>query len=172
MSNDQNNECPCTRDCVRHGNHEACKASHHERGYPTACERIPLDTVLRFLKDCKTFYVATVEGDQPRVRPFGAALFHMGKIYIGTNNQKPVSRQMKANPRIEISATAADGRWLRLSATAVPDDNRDDRQAMLDELPEIASMYNADDGLFEVFYLKDATADICTFGVENERYKF
>jgi uncharacterized pyridoxamine 5'-phosphate oxidase family protein len=131
-----------------------------------------METIYQFIKDCQTFYLATMDGDQPRVRPFGAVCIYDGKLYICANNQKLVSKQIKANPKIEISTAAGDGRWLRLTAEAITDDNRDARQAMLDAHPGIQQMYKADDRLFEVYYLKNATGVICSFEGKKETHTF
>ena len=131
-----------------------------------------MQTIYQFMKDCQTFYLATMDGDQPRVRPFGAVNIYDEKLYICANNQKLVSKQMKANPKIEISTTAEDGRWLRLTAEAVADDNREACQAMLDAYPSIQQMYKADDGLFEVYCLKNAMGVICSFDGNNETHTF
>jgi len=124
-----------------------------------------------FLKQCKTFYLATVDGDQPRVRPFGAVNIFEGKLYIATGKVKPVSKQMMANPKIEISAF--DGqRWIRLEAVAKEDDRIEARQSMLDAYPALQNMYKADDGNAQVFYLADATATFYAHGGEPEVIKF
>lgn len=118
-----------------------------------------MDKTLQFLKDARVFYVATVdENGKPRVRPFGAAGTFEGKLYICLNNRKPVFKQLTANPSVEISATAADMSWIRFSATAKRDDRVEARQAMLDSNPNLKNLYKADDGLYEVFYLENATA--------------
>lgn len=121
-----------------------------------------MNRAMDFLRESKTFYLATVEGDQPRVRPFGAVCEFEGKLYIVTNNQKKVYAQMMANPKVEISGMAG-GKWIRLSAEAVRDDRREARHAMLEACPSLRRMYNEDDGIVEVFYLKNATASICSF---------
>ena len=121
-----------------------------------------MNTVLQFLQQAGTFYLATVQGDQPRVRPFGAVCEFEGKLYLVTNNEKPVYQQIMVNPRIEISAMAQD-KWIRLSAQAVRDDRREARKAMLDANPGLRRMYSEDDGKVEVLYLKNATATICSF---------
>ena len=132
-----------------------------------------METIAKFLKDNKIFYLATMEGDQPRVRPFGAVCVFDGKLYFGTGNQKPVARQMKANPKIEISTTTADGgTWLRLTAEAVAHDCREARQAMLDATPSIKGLYNADDGIFEVFYLRSAVGNIYSRSGQAETRAF
>lgn len=117
-----------------------------------------MDEVLRFLKENRTFYVATMDGDQPRVRPFGAAAVWQGRLYIVTNNQKKVFNQLQKNPRIEISAADNKGNWVRITGSAVLDPSREARVHMLDENAVLKGMYSADDGLMEVLYLEDATA--------------
>ena len=132
-----------------------------------------METIAAFLQDNKVFYIATVEDDQPRVRPFGAVCAHNGRLYFGTGNQKPVSKQMKANPKIEISTTTPDGSaWLRLTAEAVAHDCREARQAMLDATPSIKGLYNADDGIFEVFYLQNAVGTIYSRSTHPEIHHF
>ena len=132
-----------------------------------------MEAVAQFLKDNKVFYVATMDGNQPRVRPFGAVCIHDGKLYFGTSNQKAVSKQLKENPSIEISATTPDGKtWLRLTAEAMCHDCREARQAMLDATPSIKGIYNADDGIFEVFYLQNAMGVIHSRGGHGETHAF
>ena len=127
--------------------------------------------VLDFLQKAGTFYVATVDGDQPRVRPFGAVCEFEGKLYLVTNNTKDVYKQMLANPRLEISGMA-DNKWIRLSAEAVRDERREARKAMLDANEGLRNMYNEDDGTVEVLYLKNATAAICSFTEPPVSYSF
>ncbi|MBQ7371964.1 MAG: pyridoxamine 5'-phosphate oxidase family protein [Blautia sp.] len=117
---------------------------------------------LQFLKDAGTFYLATVDGDQPRVRPFGAVAEFEDKLYIITNNEKEVYKQLEKNPKFEISGMAK-GKWIRLSGEAVRDDRREARKAMLDANPSLRSMYNEDDGKVEVLYIQNATVTICSF---------
>lgn len=121
-----------------------------------------MQEVCEFLKQCSTYYLATTDGDQPRVRPFGTAEIFEGKLYIQTGKVKNVYRQMKENPKIEISGMAG-GNWIRLTATAVEDDRVQARQHMLDAYPSLKKMYSADDGNTVVFYLENATATICSF---------
>ncbi len=115
-----------------------------------------------FLKRCDVFYLATVEGDQPRVRPFGAVAVFEDKLYLITGNGKKVFAQLSANPKIEITAMAG-GDWIRLSAIAVRDQRREAKAAMLEQNPDLRAMYSEDDGVMEVLYLKDAEASICSF---------
>ena len=117
---------------------------------------------VEFLKKCCVFYLATVEVDQPRVRPFGALNVFEDKLYIITNNTKDVFQQMKVNPKVEISGMA-EGKWIRLTAEAVRDERFEARQAMLDANPSLRSMYNEEDEIMEVLYLTNATGAICSF---------
>ena len=127
--------------------------------------------VADFLKEAGTYYLATVEGDQPRVRPFGTAHIFEDRLYIQTGKVKDVSKQIHANPKVEVCAFK-DGRWLRVSGELVEDDRIEARQAMLDAYPSLQNMYKADDGNTDVFYFKDATAIFSSFTDEPETVKF
>lgn len=130
-----------------------------------------MERVANFLKDAGTYYLATVEGDQPRVRPFGTAHIFEGKLYIQTGKVKDVSRQIHANPKVEICAFM-NGQWLRLAGELVEDDRNEARQSMLDAYPSLQNMYKADDGNTEVFYITNATATFSSFTAEPEVIKF
>lgn len=130
-----------------------------------------MDKVLKFLKDAETYYLATVEGDQPRVRPFGTAHVFEGKLYIQTGKVKDVSKQLHQNPKAEICAFK-NGEWLRVSGKLVEDDRNEARQSMLDAYPSLQKMYKADDGNTEVFYFEEATAIFSSFTHEPEIIKF
>ncbi len=121
-----------------------------------------MQNVYEFLKEAGTYYLATMEGDQPRVRPFGTINLFEGKLYIQTGKVKPVSKQMMTNPKVEISAML-DGKWIRVQAEAVEDDRLEARQSMLDAYPSLQNMYKADDGNTQVFYLQNAVATISSF---------
>jgi uncharacterized pyridoxamine 5'-phosphate oxidase family protein len=127
--------------------------------------------VYEFLKKCETYYLATIDGDQPRVRPFGTVDIFENKLYFQTGKVKKVSGQIKANPKIEICGMA-EGKWIRVEAVAVEDDRMEARQHMLDAYPSLKKMYAADDGNTEVFYLKNATATISSFIDAPEVIKF
>ena len=116
-----------------------------------------IEKVCRFLDEAQTYYLATVEGDQPRVRPFGTALIYDGRLYIQTGRVKPVSKQIAANPKVEICAFK-DGKWLRVSGELVDDNNREVKVAMLEKIPALKSMYSVDDDNTQVLYFKNATA--------------
>ncbi|MBP5654667.1 MAG: pyridoxamine 5'-phosphate oxidase family protein [Clostridiales bacterium] len=130
-----------------------------------------MQRVADFLKDAETYYLATVEGDQPRVRPFGTVNLFEGKIYIQTGKVKDVSKQLHINPKAEICAFK-DGKWLRVACKLVEDDRIEARQAMLDAYPMLAQMYKADDGNTEVFYMEDATATFSSFTAAPEVITF
>ena len=130
-----------------------------------------LEKVLQFLKDAGVYYLATVDGDQPRVRPFGTAIIFEGKLYIQTGKVKDVSKQIHANPKAELCAFK-DGIWVRISAELVEDDRREARKAMLDSYPDLRNMYSEDDGNTEVFYLKNAKATISSFTAAPEVIEF
>ena len=132
-----------------------------------------LEKVLEFLDKTQTYYLATVEGDQPRVRPFGTALIYDGKLYIQTGKVKPVSKQLAANPKAEICAfDGQTGTWLRVSGELINDDSRDVKVAMLEKHPELKMMYNADDDNTQVLYFKDATATFSSFTAAPETFSF
>ena len=121
-----------------------------------------MQRVEKFLKEAGTYYLATVDGDQPRVRPFGTAHIFEGKLYIQTGNKKDVSKQIHANPKVEICAFK-DGVWLRVAGELVSDDRREAKQSMLDAYPSLQGMYSADDDNTEVLYFKNATATFSSF---------
>ena len=126
--------------------------------------------VEQFLKGAGTYYLATVEGDQPRVRPFGTAHIFEDKLYIQTGKVKDVSKQLHANPKAEICAFK-DGEWLRVAGELIEDDRVEARQSMLDAYPSLQKMYKADDGNTEVFYFKNATATFSSFTHAPETVK-
>ncbi len=130
-----------------------------------------MQSVYQFLKEAGTYYLATVEGDQPRVRPFGTIHEFEGKLYIQTGKAKPVSAQIHANPKVEICAFQ-NGEWLRVSATLVEDDRREARVSMLEAYPELKAMYSPDDGNTEVFFLKDAKATFSSFTAAPKTVEF
>ena len=130
-----------------------------------------MQKVVDFLKKAETYYLATVDGDQPRVRPFGTVNVFEGKLYIQTGKSKDVSKQIHANPKVEICAFK-DGEWLRVAGTLVEDDRREARVAMLEAYPSLQAMYSPDDGNTEVLYLKDATATFSSFTAAPETVKF
>ena len=125
-----------------------------------------------FLRSCQTFYIATVEKDQPRVRPFGALDEFEGKLYLITSNKKPVFAQLEANPKVEICAMNSEMKWIRIAATAVPDPRREAKAHMLETNPGLSRMYSVDDGIMEVVYLRDASVTLSSFTAPPESWTF
>ncbi len=115
-----------------------------------------------FLKKCGVFYLATVDGDKPRVRPFGALNIFEDKLYLETGKVKNVSKQMEINPNIEICGFT-EGKWIRIEATVVRDERIEAKTSMIDNNPELKALYKPEDPNTEVLYLKDATATIYSF---------
>ena len=118
--------------------------------------------VLDFLKKAEVYYLATVEGDQPRVRPFGTINEFEGKLYIQTGKVKPTSKQLAANSKAEICAFC-DGAWIRVACELVEDDRVEARKSMLDAYPNLRHMYDENDGNTQVLYMQNATATISFF---------
>ena len=127
--------------------------------------------VCKFLKAAGTYYLATVDCDKPRVRPFGTAHIYNGKLYIQTGKSKPVSRQMHTNGKIEICAFGG-GQWLRVAATAVADDRLEPQRHMLEAYPNLRDRYQPGDGNTEVLYLKDVTATFSSFTTPDRVVRF
>ncbi|MBR4812009.1 MAG: pyridoxamine 5'-phosphate oxidase family protein [Bacilli bacterium] len=130
-----------------------------------------LERIYKFLEEAGTYYLATVEGDQPRVRAFGTALLYEGKLYIQTGKIKAVSKQIKANPKVEICAFK-DGSWIRLSGILQEDDRREVKKAMLDKMPTLRAMYSEDDGNTEMLYFKSGEATFSSFVAPSETVTF
>ena len=130
-----------------------------------------MERVCQFLKEAGTYYLATMEADQPRVRPFGTAHIFEGKLYIQTGKVKPVSKQLMANPKAEICAFHG-GTWVRVSGELVEDDRVEARKSMLDAYPGLRKMYDENDGNTQVFYFKNATATFSSFTAAPETIHF
>lgn len=131
-----------------------------------------MDEVFKFLKDNQIFYIATVEGNVPKVRPFGFVMNYEGKLHFCTNNQKDVYKQLKANPYFEVSTTSKTGEWLRLKGEAVFNTNKQSKQVAIDTAPSLSRMYSVDDSIFEVFYIKNAEATLRNMLGESKTIKF
>jgi len=130
-----------------------------------------MQRVEKFLKEAEVYYLATVEGDQPRVRPFGTVNIFEGRLYIQTGKVKDVSKQLHINPKAEICAYK-NGEWLRVSGRLVEDDRVEARRSMLEAYPSLQAMYKEDDGNTEVFYFEDAVAVFSSFTGAPETVKF
>ena len=130
-----------------------------------------MERVCKFLKDAGVYYLATVEGDQPRVRPFGTAHIFEGRLYIQTGKVKPTSRQLLENPKAEICAFL-DGTWVRITGELVEDDRTAAKKSMLDAYPNLRRMYDENDGNTQVFYFRNATATFSSFTAAPETVEF
>ena len=130
-----------------------------------------MERVCSFIKEAQTYYLATVEGDQPRVRPFGTIHIFEGKLYIQTGRKKDVAKQLAANPKAEICAFK-DGVWVRVAGELVDDDRVEAKKSMLDAYPSLRAMYDPEDANTEVLYFKNATATISSFTSEPRVIKF
>ena len=127
--------------------------------------------VYDFLKKVEVYYLATVEDDQPRVRPFGTINEFEGKLYIQTGKVKPTSHQLAANPKAEICAFS-EGAWIRIACELVEDDRFEAKKSMLDAYPNLRGMYDENDGNTQVFYMKNAVAIFSAFGKDSEVVEF
>lgn len=130
-----------------------------------------MQRVCEFLKNAEVYYLATVEGDQPRVRPFGTAHIFEGRLYIQTGRVKPVAQQLAANPKAEICAFK-NGTWLRVSGRLMEDDRVEARRSMLDAYPNLRAMYDENDGNTQVLYFEHAVATFASFTSPPETVEF
>ena len=130
-----------------------------------------MKSVYEFLKNAEVYYLATVEGDQPRVRPFGTVNIFEGRLYIQTGKVKPTSRQLLQNPKAELCAFK-DGAWIRVSCELVEDDRYEAKKSMLDAYPSLRGMYDENDSNTEVLYMKNAVAVFSAFGKESVTVEF
>ncbi len=129
------------------------------------------ERVNQYLSEAKTYYLATVDNDQPRVRPFGTSLLFEGKVYIQTGLKKDVAHQIEKNPKFEICACkGAD--WLRVSGELVYDERIEPQEAMLEAYPSLKNMYTPGDGNTAVYYIKNATATFSSFTAAPETINF
>ena len=130
-----------------------------------------MEEVQKFLKEAGVYYLATVDGAKPKVRPFGTAEIFEDKLYIQTGKAKDVYKQIIANPNVEI-CTFKDGKWIRIAGTLVPDDRIEAKKDMLDKNPSLRGMYSEEDDNTIVLYFKDATATIYSFTDAPKVIKF
>lgn len=130
-----------------------------------------MKNVFDFLREAGVYYLATVDGDQPRVRPFGTVLIYEDKLYIQTGKSKPVSRQLAANPKAELCAFKK-GAWVRVSGELVNDDRVEVKKAMLDAYPDLRFMYNEHDDNTQVLYFKSGVATFSVLGQPDESVEF
>ena len=130
-----------------------------------------MERVCSFIKDAQTYYLASVDGDQPRVRPFGTIHIFEDKLYIQTGRAKDVAKQLAANPKAEICAFK-DGVWLRVAGELVDDDRIEPKKSMLDAYPSLRAMYDPADSNTEVLYFKNAKATFSSFTAAPETVEF
>ena len=130
-----------------------------------------IEKVYQFLNQAETYYLATVDGDQPRVRPFGTALLREGKLYIQTGKGKDVTKQIARNPKVELCAFR-DGTWLRLAGELVDDDDHAVKVAMLEKMPSLKALYSAEDDSMQMLYFKNASAVFSSFTEAPETVEF
>jgi uncharacterized pyridoxamine 5'-phosphate oxidase family protein len=130
-----------------------------------------MQEIIQFLLDNKVFFLATADGDQPRLRPMGFAMEYQGKLCLCTNNKKDMFKQMKANPKVEISSTAPDGKTLRITGSVGFLSDKASREKALEVMPGLKHMYSADDGLFEIFYIEKALAVFSTMQGERKEVR-
>lgn len=123
-----------------------------------------MDEVLKFLSETQVFYVASVDGDKPKVRPFGFFMNYENKLYFGMGKHKQSYKQISANPNVEISTANAKGEWLRISGKAVFDEREEVLAKVFATMPQLKSMYNEQTGWkMAPFYLEEAVAEIADF---------
>lgn len=142
-----------------------------EQCQPMNMEENKMERICKFLKEAGTYYLATVEGDQPRVRPFGTAHIFEGKLYIQTGKVKPVSKQLAANPKAEICAFK-DGVWLRVAGELVEDDRIEAKKSMLDDYTSLRRMYDENDDNTQVLYFEHGVATFSSFTAPEEKIEF
>jgi uncharacterized pyridoxamine 5'-phosphate oxidase family protein len=130
-----------------------------------------MNEVWKFLKDCGTYYLATADGDQPRVRPFGTAEIFEDKLYIQTGKKKDCYKQLLANPNVEICCFK-DGKWLRIAGKLIPDERIEAKKDMLDKNPALRRMYDENDDNTIVLYFKDAVATFSSFTEAPREIRF
>ena len=130
-----------------------------------------IEKVYQFLDEAGMYFLATKDGDQPRVRPFGTVLLMKDRLYIQTGKVKDVSKQIAADPKVEICAFK-DGTWLRVSGELENDDDYDVKVAMLDKMPDLKARYSADDDNMQMLYFKNAAATFSSFTAAPERVEF
>lgn len=118
--------------------------------------------VQEFLKECGVYYLATVDNNVPRVRPFGTAEIFEDHLYIQTGKKKDVYKQIEVNNNVEICGFK-DGKWIRIAGKLIPDDRVEAKKDMLDKNPNLRGMYNELDDNTIVLYFESAIATIYSF---------
>ena len=130
-----------------------------------------MEEVYQFLKDCETYYLATVDGDRPRVRPFGTVNIFEGKLYIQTGKKKRTAQQLALNPHAEICAFNGSS-WIRVETTLVADERVEAKKSMLDSYPQLRAMYDENDDNTIVYFMTGSRAWITSFGAPEREIEF
>ena len=130
-----------------------------------------MNEILEFIKECGVYYLATIDGDKPRVRPFGTFEIFENRLYIQTGKIKDVAKQIEKNPNVELCAFK-DGKWIRVSGKLKVDDRFEAKKDMLDKNPMLRRMYDENDGNTEVLYFESGEAVFSEFGKESRSIKF
>ena len=143
------------------------------KGYSQEMKESNMQEVQSYLKECGAFFIATTDGDQPRVRPFGVSEIINGRLYIITGKVKDVYKQMDKNGKFEICALKKSGsEWMRLSGTLVNDETLSVKEEFLKRNPGLKAMYKADDDNMAVLYITNATARFCSFSTPERKVNF
>ncbi|MBQ0081284.1 MAG: pyridoxamine 5'-phosphate oxidase family protein [Alistipes sp.] len=125
-----------------------------------------------FIMGCQCYFLATLDGDSPRVRPFGTVNIFEDKLYIQTGYSKKVAKQILAHPKVEICAYDGTSSWIRISATLEEDTRLEAKKSMLDKYPSLRGMYSEDDDNTAVFFLRDAHVEISSFVEPKQEFDF
>ncbi len=131
-----------------------------------------MNDVLKFLQDAQVFFVSTVDGDKPKVRPFSFVMEYNDKLCFGTNNQKPTYRQLTANSNIEICAISKDLKWLRLSGQAIFCTTKEAKRKAFEAMPMLKNWYSEEDTIMEIFYIDNGVANFCSINGDNRTINF
>ena len=143
------------------------------KGYSQEMKESNMQEVQSYLKECGAFFIATTDGNQPRVRPFGVSEIINGRLYIITGKVKDVYKQMDKNGKFEICALKKSGsEWMRLSGTLVNDETLSVKEEFLKRNPGLKAMYKADDDNMAVLYITNATARFCSFSAPERKVNF
>lgn len=132
-----------------------------------------MNSVLKFITEARTFYIATTDGVKPKVRPFGFIMEHEGKLYCCTSNQKEVYKQLTSNPNIEICTMSENGQWIRVQGKVIFDSDIAAKVKAFEIMPNLARIYNTPENpTFEVFYISEGEATIYSFTDEPRTVTF
>lgn len=132
-----------------------------------------MEEVFEFLKRCGTYYLATLDGEQPRVRPFGSYAVFNGKLYIETAHYKPVAHQIDTHPLVEICAFDDQSKWVRIACRLVADESYEAKHAFLEQMPELRDLgYDEEGDKMAIYYMTDAEATFSSYTDESRIIRF